>query len=50
MRHHQTGTIAVINISLGWLLIGWVVALAMALSAKQRHPGIEQHPSPPAGR
>lgn len=49
-HHHQTGAIAVINIFLGWLVIGWVVAPAMALSAKQKHPGIEQHHSPPAGR
>jgi len=31
--HHQAATIAVINIFLGWTFIGWVVALAMAVSA-----------------
>lgn len=31
--HHQVGSITVINVFLGWTLIGWVVALAMACSA-----------------
>ncbi|MGD0189537.1 MAG: superinfection immunity protein [Rhizomicrobium sp.] len=32
--HQQTGAIFVINFFLGWTLIGWVVAMAMACSAK----------------
>lgn len=31
--HHQLGAILVINLLLGWTLVGWVVALAMACSA-----------------
>ena len=32
-RHHpQTGPIAVVNVLLGWTLLGWVVALAWAVS------------------
>ena len=31
--HHQQRMIAVINIFLGWTVIGWVVALALACSA-----------------
>ena len=32
IRHApNTGSIAVINIALGWSLIGWVIALAMAM-------------------
>ena len=31
--HHQLGAIAVINVLLGWTVVGWVVALAMACSA-----------------
>jgi hypothetical protein len=31
--HHQKGAIIVINVFLGWSLIGWVIALAMACSA-----------------
>lgn len=31
-RHHQLGSIAVVNIFTGWTFIGWVVALAMATS------------------
>ena len=30
--HHQTGPILLINVFLGWTIIGWVVALAMSLS------------------
>lgn len=32
-HHHQFGTILVLNIFLGWTFIGWVVCLAMSLSA-----------------
>ncbi len=32
-HHHQTGSIAVVNLFLGWTVVGWVVALAMAFSA-----------------
>lgn len=31
--HHQIGAIAVINVLLGWTVVGWIVALAMSLSA-----------------
>jgi hypothetical protein len=37
--HHQTGAILVINVFLGWTLIGWVIALAMACSAVRPHSG-----------
>lgn len=29
-KHHQRGAILVINLFLGWTVIGWIVALAMA--------------------
>ena len=33
-RHHQqSGSVLVINLFLGWTFIGWIVALAMAVSA-----------------
>ena len=31
--HHQTATILVVNIFLGWTFLGWVVALAMSASS-----------------
>ncbi len=31
--HPNSGTIFVINFFLGWICIGWIVALAMSLSA-----------------
>jgi uncharacterized membrane protein len=33
--HHQRGMVAVINTFLGWTLLGWVIALAIAVSAKR---------------
>lgn len=36
-RHYRgTGSVVVINVFLGWTLIGWVVALAMAFGSNQR--------------
>jgi hypothetical protein len=35
-RHHNLGSIIVINVFLGWTLIGWVVALAMACSSVKK--------------
>lgn len=32
-KHHNLGSILVINLLLGWTFVGWVVALAMAASA-----------------
>lgn len=37
IRHHQIGPVAVINVFLGWTIIGWVVALAIAFG--DRRPG-----------
>jgi hypothetical protein len=34
-NHHQFKMILVLNIFLGWTFIGWVVCLAMSLSATQ---------------
>jgi hypothetical protein len=34
-EHHNVGSIAVINVFLGWTFIGWVLALAMACSRVQ---------------
>ncbi len=48
------GAVAVINVLLGWTLVGWVIALALALrSVRPAGPVVQvvQHfpPSPPAG-
>ena len=42
--HPKTGPVIVVNIFLGWTLIGWVVALAMACSS-QRAP-VDTDPPP----
>lgn len=31
-EHRQYASIAVLNVFLGWTLVGWVVALAMSVS------------------
>lgn len=32
-EHHQTGPIVILNLFLGWTLLGWVVALAWSVSS-----------------
>lgn len=44
----NTGSVAVINVFLGWTLIGWVVALAMAARTVNR-PGNAKAPGAQAG-
>ena len=34
--HHQTAPILVINLLLGWTLVGWAPALALCVSRVQR--------------
>ena len=48
--HHQFATILVLNIFLGWTFIGWVVCLAMALSATNKGgtPVTQVGPPPPS--
>ncbi len=41
-QHHQIGAVVVINAFLGWTLIGWVGALALAMSATE-HEAIRAH-------
>jgi hypothetical protein len=40
LRHHQTGMVAILNVFLGWTLIGWVVALAIACGDREKHRGV----------
>jgi hypothetical protein len=35
-RHRMTASVFVVNLFLGWTLIAWVVALAMAVSGTRR--------------
>jgi hypothetical protein len=56
-RVPDIGSVAVINILLGWTLVGWVVALALALRsvnangpAAQSPPRIPPRPGTPPGR
>jgi Superinfection immunity protein len=51
-KHRQTGPIAAVNLLLGWSLVGWVVALAWALTTDVKradvHEAAANPPSPPA--
>ncbi len=38
-KHPNTAPIVVVNLLLGWLLVGWVVAMAWALTAQQESRG-----------
>jgi hypothetical protein len=37
VRSHQGASVFVMNLFLGWTLIGWVVALTMSVRDKPRH-------------
>ena len=37
-KHHNAGSISVLNLLLGWTFIGWVVALVWSASAKRVTP------------
>jgi len=44
LRHvPNAGSVVIIDLLLGWTLIGWIVALAMACRSKPRY-----YPAPPA--
>ena len=49
--HHNPGPLVIVNLLLGWTLIGWVAALAMAFSrppvAVPLEPDPEPEPDPP---
>ncbi len=34
-KSHNVGPVIVVNLFLGWTLIGWIVALAMSVSQKR---------------
>ncbi len=36
--HHNSGSISLVNLLLGWTFIGWVVALVWSVSAKPISP------------
>ncbi|MGZ3159564.1 MAG: superinfection immunity protein [Burkholderiaceae bacterium] len=36
--HHQTTAIAILNLFLGWTLLGWILALVWAATAVQKEP------------
>ncbi len=46
--HHQLSAILIVNVFLGWTLLGWVIALAMAFSAVESPPS-PGSPPPAAG-
>ena len=35
-KHHRRNAIAIVDFSLGWTVVGWIVALARSLSTVQR--------------
>ena len=37
-HHHQTGAILVLNLLLGWTLLGWIAALVWAFTATPGKP------------
>ena len=45
----HSGSVVVVNIFLGWTLVGWVVALAMACRDPRPQPALPPQWTPPAG-
>ena len=41
-RIRNTGSVAVLNLFLGWTVIGFVVALAMAVRSREKDPREEE--------
>ncbi len=47
----STGSVLVINLFLGWSVVGWIVALALAFRSKQQpYADVVVQPSPPGPR
>lgn len=44
-QHHNLGSIVVLNLFLGWTVIGWVLALAMSASATQTKERARREPA-----
>lgn len=40
--HHNQGPILILNLFLGWTLLGWVVSLAMAVAPVKREPRLRE--------
>jgi Superinfection immunity protein len=45
----HTGSVVVINVFLGWTMVGWVVALAMACRDPRPPPALAPPGPPPSG-
>jgi Superinfection immunity protein len=45
----HTGSVVVINVFLGWTMVGWVVALAMACRDPRLQPALAPPGPPPSG-
>jgi hypothetical protein len=43
--HHNAGAIAVLNILLGWTVLGWIAALVWAATAVERRPSGDASPT-----
>jgi hypothetical protein len=39
-RHHNVSGVAIVNIALGWTIIGWFAAFIMACGSKPQPPAI----------
>ena len=44
IRRHQVAAVIVLNLFLGWTIVGWVVALVLAVVEKN-HPAVIVHNS-----
>jgi len=51
-KSHNIGPVIVVNLFLGWTFIGWIVALAMAVSQNKKKDFVQNNVSwsPPKGK
>lgn len=42
-RHHNVGGVAIVNVLLGWSVIGWVIALVMACGNTRQQVVVHQY-------
>lgn len=45
-RHHQAMVVFILNLFLGWTLLGWVIALAIAASTVKAEPSTHNRTEP----
>lgn len=49
-RHRSIGSVVVVNLFLGWTVVGWIVALSMSFGATKQPTPAGWYPDPTSGQ